>query len=105
MPENADTASVLNIRTVATAVAALAVIALVAWYVWPAPPSQSAQTAGELNAALEQVQSASSVSVPATANPLKQATPAVNPIDVTNPFNSPAAPSSAEDHAYQNPFQ
>ncbi|MDE1919182.1 MAG: hypothetical protein KGH56_00600 [Patescibacteria group bacterium] len=106
MPENADTAkNVLNTRTIAAIVVVIVVIALAAWYAWPAPQQQSAQTAGELNAALEQVQSASSVSVPATSNPLKQATPAVNPIDVTNPFNSPAASSGAANHAYQNPFQ
>jgi len=49
----------------------------------------------ELNTSLSALSATTSMSVPVTADPLKQATPAVNPIEKTNPFNN----------TYENPFQ
>lgn len=57
--------------------------------------SGTSQSVTELNSSLEAITATTSVLVPTTADPLKSATPAVNPIEKTNPFNN----------EYQNPFQ
>lgn len=53
------------------------------------------QSVTELNSSLEAITATTTVLVPTTVDPLKSATPAVNPIEKTNPFNN----------EYQNPFQ
>lgn len=65
------------------------------WYASRQPRSQEVQSVAELNSSLNAITATTTVTVPTTADPLKSATPAVNPIEKTNPFNN----------AYNNPFQ
>lgn len=77
---------------------AIVVAAVFAWWLVAhekknALPVQNETT--EPSAALGQIVATTSASVPATANPIPQATPAVNPVEKTNPFAN----------EYHNPFQ
>lgn len=56
--------------------------------------SSGRDSADSARKALEDLGSAPDVSVP-SANPLRQVTPAENPLEKTNPFK----------HEYQNPFE
>ena len=74
----------------------LIIVVFVWWYVGQKRAQQEqVQSAAELDSSLEAITATTSASVPTTENPLKSATPAVNPTEKTNPFNN----------EYQNPFQ
>lgn len=65
------------------------------WFLRQKNVQQEAVRTAELNSSLDAITATTSVEVPTTADPLKSATPEVNPIEKTNPFNN----------EYQNPFQ
>lgn len=73
----------------------LIVIVVFAWWFLQKRAQQEAIQTAELNSSLDAITATTSVEVPTTVDPLKSATPAVNPIEKTNPFNN----------EYQNPFQ
>lgn len=75
--------------------AVLVVIAFFAWWYFTQEPVQEQTSVTELTSSLDALVATTSVSIPTTANPLKSATPTVNPTEKTNPFNN----------EYQNPFQ
>lgn len=81
----------LSIRCIAVVV--LVGIAMLWWFFGRNNPETSITQ--ELNTSLSALTATTSLEVPVTADPLKQATPAVNPIKKTNPFND----------IYENPFQ
>lgn len=60
--------------------------------------------------ALLNTQATATSSIPATSNPVKDATPAVNPVRAANPFDvgggsSGSAASTKGTNGYQNPFE
>lgn len=65
------------------------------WFFRQKRVQQEAIQTAELSSSLDAITATASVEVPTTADPLKSATPAINPIEKTNPFNN----------EYQNPFQ
>ncbi len=90
-------------------VAGVAVLVLVmgiayASYSHRTESTNASVSAQQVNYAIVQTQTAASTSVPTTSNPVKAATPAVNPIDATNPFNGTSSSSAAGSGGYQNPF-
>lgn len=76
-------------------VVALIIIGAGYWWYRSWQAAQSVQSLQELNAALGEA--SATTTVPATSDPLKTATPAVNPTQKTNPF-------TPKSNAYQNPF-
>lgn len=95
-PTEAVSSSTGRIIIAMLGVVVLAAIAVLAWWRMGQKPAQEAPSpAADLNSSLKAITATTSTSVPTTANPLKSATPVVNPIQKTNPFNN----------AYQNPFK
>ncbi len=78
-----------------TAVVLIVIVVFAWWFLRQKRIQQEASQTAELNSSLDAIMATTSVEVPTTADPLKSATPAVNPIEKTNPFNN----------EYQNPFQ
>ena len=71
-------------------------VALLSWWYLGQKSAQEAATQTEaLSSSVDALTATTSATVPATTDPLKSATPAINPIDKTNPFNN----------EYQNPFE
>lgn len=96
LPTEAVPSSTGRITIAVLWVVVLAAIAVLAWWRMGQKPAPEAPSpAADLNSSLKAITATTSASVPTTANPLKSATPAVNPIQKTNPFNN----------AYQNPFK
>lgn len=86
----------LTQRSAAVSVVLVAAAALAAWWYISQEGAQKANTQTEaLSSSVDALTATTSVSVPATADPLKSATPVINPIGKTNPFNN----------EYQNPFE
>lgn len=83
-----------QIAWIACLVGVVAIAAFVWWYAGRGTANE-AGSAAQLNSSLDAITATTSVTIPATSNPLKSATPVVNPIEKTNPFNN----------EYQNPFQ
>ena len=67
----------------------------VAWWLERGGSKAPVAPVQELNDSLTALTATTSVSVPAVSDPLKGATPAVDPLEKTNPFNS----------TYENPFK
>lgn len=78
------------------AVVVLVVMGVGYWWYRSWQAAQDVQTLQDLNAALNE-SAAPTTTVPTTVDPLKAATPAVNPTQKTNPF-------TPKNNAYQNPF-
>ncbi len=74
------------------AVGVVIVVGFALLFLYP-KKSQDVKTVENLSASLTDITTAA---VPATADPLKEATPAVNPVETANPFNT---------NAYKNPFE
>ena len=77
------------------AVVLIVIVAFAWWFLRQKRVQQEASQTAELNSTQDKNNATTSASIPTTDNPLKSATPAVNPIEKTNPFNN----------EYQNPFQ
>ena len=77
------------------AVILIVIVAFAWWFLRQKRVQQEVSQTAELNSSLDAITATTSVNVPTTDNPLKSATPTVNPIEKTNPFNN----------EYQNPFQ
>lgn len=73
----------------------VAAVLLAWWYLGQRSAQEVATQTAQLSSSVDAVTATTSASVPTTVDPLKSATPVINPIDKTNPFNN----------EYQNPFE
>ena len=80
-----------RIYIIAPVIVLLVLAATALWYL----AYRRGDSTAELNFSLDAITATTSTSIPSTSNSLKAATPAVNPIEKTNPFTN----------EYQNPFQ
>lgn len=73
----------------------------------PQPAPAPSRHASDQIAQPQAQTSAAQTQIPATSNPVKDATPAINPVQAANPFatSSNTTSTNSSNNGYQNPFQ